>query len=141
HQLGEHLGAADDGNAALLGGFEFRIAGFHRARDHERGGAVEIGWVMANQAADVTGAQALEIGAVLEVAALECVAAGMHHLGDGAHANAAYADDMHEAGLLRIGHVHDERYSLDFTSSSTRSASRFTASTVPIPCDFSAAAL
>ena len=54
----------------------------------------------------------------------------MHDLGDGAHADAADADDMHEAGLLRIGHVHDERYSLDFTSSSTRSASRFTASTV-----------
>ena len=106
HQLGQHLGAADDGDAALLGGFEFRIAGLHRGRDHESGRAVDIGRVVANQAADVAGAQAIEIGAVLEVAALHGVAAGMHHLGDGAHADAADADDMHEAGLLRIGHVH-----------------------------------
>jgi hypothetical protein len=61
---------------------------------------------VADQAADVASAEAIEIGAVLEVAALHGVAAGMHHLGDGAHADAADADDMHEAGLLRIGHVH-----------------------------------
>ena len=67
---------------------------------------LDIRRVVADQAADVAGAQAIEIGAVLQVAALHGVAAGMHHLGDGAHADAADADDMHEAGLLRIGHVH-----------------------------------
>ena len=46
HQLGQHLGAADDGDAALLGGFEFRIACFHCGRDDESGGAVDIGRVM-----------------------------------------------------------------------------------------------
>ena len=45
-------------------------------------------------------AQALEIGAVLEVAPLHVIAAGMHDLGDGAHADAANAHDV-ERGLPR----------------------------------------
>ena len=71
HQLGQHLGAADDGKAALLGRFEFRIAGLHRGGDDEMARAVEVGRVVADQAGDAAGAQALEIGAVLQVAALD----------------------------------------------------------------------
>ena len=70
HQLGQHLGAADDGNAALLGRLEFGVAGLDRARNDEMGGAVDIGGVMADQGLDAMATQALEIGAVLEVAAL-----------------------------------------------------------------------
>ena len=132
HQLGQHLGAADDGNAALLGRLEFGIAGLHRAGDDEMGRAVDIGGVVADQAGDAVGAQALEIGAVLEVAALHVIAAGMHHLGDGAHADAADADDMEQACLVWIGKMHARtlhHYSLIRASSSARSASLLTAST------------
>ncbi len=62
--------------------------------------------VVADQAGDAAGAQALEIGAVLQVAALDLIAAGMHHLGDGAHADAADADDMEQACLIWIGKMH-----------------------------------
>ena len=106
HQLGQHLGAADDGDAALLGSLEFGVARLNRAGDHHVGDAVEVGGVMPDQAADIVRAQAIEIGALLEVAPLHLVAAGVHDLGDGAHADAADADDVHEAGLRRLRHVH-----------------------------------
>src|SRR6185436_14817049 len=65
HQLGKHLGAADDGDAALLGRLELRVAGFHRARDDDIGRAVDIRGVVANQTANTLGAEPFEYGAVL----------------------------------------------------------------------------
>ena len=64
------------------------------------GNAFDIGRVMADQAMNFAGAQAIEISAVFQVAALNGVAAGVHHLGNGAHADAPDAHDMHEAGLV-----------------------------------------
>ena len=55
---------------------------------------------------DAAGAQALEIGAVLQVAALDVIATRVHHLGNGAHADAADADDMEQACLIWIGKMH-----------------------------------
>ena len=51
-------------------------------------------------------AEPREIGALLQVAALHVVAARMHDLGDGAHADTANADDVHEPRLFRLRHVH-----------------------------------
>ena len=108
------------GMPRCCGGFELRIAALHCGRDDETGAPSRLAGSWPIRHADVAGAQAIEIGAVLEVAALDRVATGLHHLGDGAHADAADADDMDEAGHFAIGHVHDERYSLGLTSNPRR---------------------
>ena len=63
--------------------------------------------------ADALGAQALDVGAVLLVAALDGVALGAQDLGDGAHADAADADDVEgpEVAGICMG-----RMPLDFAS-------------------------
>jgi hypothetical protein len=61
---------------------------------------------VAVQASDAAAAQALEIGAVLEVAPLHPIAPGMHDLGDGAHADAADAHDVEQAGFVGRGQMH-----------------------------------
>jgi hypothetical protein len=111
HQLGQHLGAADDRNATLSRGLKFGIAGLNRTRDDEKGSAVDIGGVVTDQAGDALGAKPGEIGAVFEVAALHMKAARMHHLGDRAHADAANADDMEQADSVRLRHLHRDAYS------------------------------
>ena len=74
------------------------------------GRARDVVGVVADQAGDAMGAQALEIGAVLEVAALHAIAAGVHHLGDGAHADAADAHDVEQACLVRVWEMHRRTY-------------------------------
>jgi len=56
-------------------------------------------------------AQALEIGAVLEIAPLHGIAAGMHHLGDRAHADAADPNDMEQTRLVGRRQMHVTTYS------------------------------
>src|ERR671919_735014 len=87
------------------------------------GRAVQIGGIVPDQAGDAVGAQALQIGAVLEVASLHAITARMHHLGDGAHADAADAYDVKQACLVGIREMHGgtlHNYSLLRASSSAR---------------------
>ena len=56
HQLGQHLGAANDGKATLLGRFEFGIAGLDRAGDDEMARAFDVVGIVADQAGDAAGA-------------------------------------------------------------------------------------
>src|SRR5919106_4237104 len=103
------------------------------------GRAVQIGGIVPDQAGDAVGAQALQIGAVLEVASLHAITARMHHLGDGAHADAADAYDVKQACLVGIREMHGgtlHNYSLLRASSSARPASFVTASTGAIALDF-----
>ena len=143
HQLGKHLGAADDGKSLLLGRLELRIARLYRAGNDEMGRAGDIGGVVADQAEDAAGPQAIEIGAVLQVAPLHAIAARVHHFGDRAHADAADADDVEQACLIGVGKTHARtlHYSaLVRASSSARSASLLTASVSAMALPLAAAA-
>src|SRR3990170_3791778 len=53
-----------------------------------------------------TVAHGLEIGAVLEVAPLHAIAARVHHLGNGVHADAADAHDVEQACLVGLWEMH-----------------------------------
>ncbi len=104
HELGQHLGAPDDRQALGARGLEFRIVALHRRRDDDLACADEVHAVMADEDANALGAQTPHIGGILLVAALNAVAFGEQDLGDGAHADAANADDMERPDIA--GHLH-----------------------------------
>ena len=104
HQLGQHLGAADDGQALGARRLQLGVAGLHRAGDDDIARADQVDRIVADEHADALGAQALDVGAVLLVAALHGVAPGVQDLGDRAHADAADAEDVHGAHVG--GHLH-----------------------------------
>src|SRR5437870_2476466 len=98
---------------------------------------------MADEARNALVAQALHIGAVGLVGALHAIAEVEEHLGDAAHADAADADEMHQADCLR--HLHRRLASLNSRTvfpdaiASVRSASNRAA--LGLPTDFAAAAV
>ena len=104
HELGQNLGAADDRQALLAGRLQLHIAVLDGRGEHHRLGPHQIDRVMADEDAQPLVAQAPHIGAVLAVRALHRVAQLGQDLGDGAHADAADADDVErpETG----GHFH-----------------------------------
>ncbi len=104
HQLGEHLGAADDGQAPGACRFELRLPVLTARRDDDRARADEVDWIVPDEHAHALGAQAAHVGAVLLVAALNRIALGEQDLGDGAHADAADPDDVEGPDLA--GHLH-----------------------------------
>jgi hypothetical protein len=106
HQLGQHLGTADYRDAALLRRFELRVARLHCAGNDEIVRILDVSWIVADEAGNAMAAEQLEAGALFQVAALHVVAAGVHHLGDGAHADAANAHDVEQACGLRWGQMH-----------------------------------
>ena len=99
HQLGQHLGAADDGQALGARRLQLGVAGLHGGGDDDVARADEIDRIVADEHADALGAQAPHVGAVLLVAALHRIALGVQDLGDGAHADAADADDVEGADI------------------------------------------
>ncbi len=104
HQLGEDLGAANDRQALGARRIELRVARFHGGGDHDEAGAHQVDRIVPDKHADALAAQAPDVGALLLVAALNRVAFGMHDLGDGAHADAADAEDVNRAHVE--GHLH-----------------------------------
>ncbi len=104
HQLGEDLGAANDGKSFGTRRLELGVAGLHSRRDDDRAGADEVDRIMADEHAHALGAQTPHVGAVLLVAALNRIALRQQYLGDGAHADAANADDVEGPELA--GHLH-----------------------------------
>ncbi len=67
-------------------------------------GADQVDGVMTDEDAHALGAEAADVGAFLLVAALDGVALGEQNLGDGAHADAADADDVERACVA--GYLH-----------------------------------
>ena len=61
---------------------------------------------MPNKYANALGAQPLDVGAFLLVAALDRIALGDENFGNGAHADAANADDVERADVARHLHVN-----------------------------------
>src|SRR5690606_29838331 len=104
HQFGQHLGAANDRQEPFAGGLELGVGFLDRGRDDDDFGGAQILRPVADEALDALLAQALDIGAVGLVGPLHAVAEILQHLGDAAHADAADADEMHQADRLR--HLH-----------------------------------
>ena len=105
HDLGKHLGAANDGQAARAGGVELRIAGFDRARDHDMAGGAEVFRAVADRHRNSLRLQSRYVGAGRLVAALHGDAARVQDFRDRAHADAADADDVNRADAARKPHA------------------------------------
>ena len=86
--------------AAFSSGLVFLIA----VETTTTSAVAEVFGAVADEALDALVAQPLHIGAVGLVGALHAIAEIVQHLGDAAHADAADADEMHEADCLR--HLH-----------------------------------
>ena len=104
HQLGQHLGAPHDWQELLARGNEFRVGFLDRGRHDDDLGLAEVLRLVADEAGDALVAQALHVGAVGLVRALDLIAEVVQHLGDAAHADAADADEMDQPDCLR--HLH-----------------------------------
>ena len=95
HQLGQHLGAADDRNPQLARAQHFRIGGVDsRRRDHHR----RITHILRTVAEKHRGAlclQTLRIGGRLQIRTAHRITQRNQHLSDGTHANPADADKKH----------------------------------------------
>ena len=74
HQLGQHLGAADDRNAPLIGRGDLGIVLLDRGRGHHHRGVAEIVGAVADRDRDAALAQALDDIAFGDVRALHLVA-------------------------------------------------------------------
>ena len=104
HQLSEHLGAANDRNAPRPRGRDLGIVALDRGRDDDDRGGAEIGLVVADEHRRALLAQALDVGVVAEVRALNLMAEIEQHFGDARHADAADPDEMNGADLARQFH-------------------------------------
>ena len=104
HQLGQHLGAAHDGQVAVARFDQFRIVVLHRGGDDDDLRIAEVLRLVADMHVDAALAQAGDVVVVGEVGALHLVAQRRHHLGDAAHADAADADEMDGADVAREFH-------------------------------------
>ena len=105
HQLGQHLGAPDDGNAPRPRLDDLGIVALHRGRNDDHRGGAEVGLVMADKDGRALLAQALDVGVVAQVRALNLMTKVEKHLGDARHANAADADEVDGADLVRQFHA------------------------------------
>ena len=105
HELGQHLGAADDRNSSRAGCGQLRIVAPDRARDDDDRRRAQIGRIVADEHFCAVLAQALDVGVVARVRALHGVPEVDEDLGDARHADAADADEVDGADFLRQFHV------------------------------------
>ena len=101
--LGQHVGPAHHGNARCPRRQHFRIVLPDRRGNDHRARALHVLAAMADEDIGPLLPQALHIGAVGYVRALDLVAHGQHHIGNARHADAANADDMCGAEIERRG--------------------------------------
>ena len=94
HQLSQHLGAADDGDAVLQRQIDFGIAALDRGGGDHHGGVPQILRLVADHHLDAALAQAFDDIAFGNVRTLHLVAQIVHHLGNARHTDAADADEM-----------------------------------------------
>jgi len=94
HELGQHLGARDDGDAEALGFLHLRVVGRNGGGHDRHVGAPDVLGPVAE--GDAGPARPQEVGHLggLEVGPGDGVAHGLEHRGDAAHAGAADADEM-----------------------------------------------
>ena len=82
-------------------GDDFGIVFLHGGGNDDDARLAEIFGLMADGDCDALLAQALDIGVVGQIAALNLVAEIMQDFGDAAHADAADADEMNDADRFR----------------------------------------
>ena len=104
HQFREGFSTADDGEPLLACRFEFRVAGLHRSGNDDVLRADQIDRIMTDEDPDALGAKPADVGAFLLIAALNGKALGEQDLSNGAHADAADADDVECASVA--GYLH-----------------------------------
>jgi hypothetical protein len=104
HQLGQHLGAAHDRQKLLARRLQFGIGLLDRGRDDDHLGVAEVLGLWPTKHSMPLSRRRWTL-APRPGRSPAPVAEIVQHLGDAAHADAADADEMHEADGLR--HLHD----------------------------------
>src|SRR5207244_3368845 len=95
HQLGQHLGAGDDGDAAGAGGADLGVRLAHGAGgDHHVDVVGEVAFAVADGDAAAQLRQAAGDVALFQVGAADAIAQVEQQLGDAAHADAADPDEV-----------------------------------------------
>ncbi|QTK78009.1 hypothetical protein AT6N2_C0037 [Agrobacterium tumefaciens] len=139
HQLGQHFRTANDRQVLFPRRDEFRIALLDRSGNDHDFRITNIISGVADKYFDTLLTQTLHIGAFRLIRALHPVAEIVKHFGNAAHADPAYADEMHKAYGFR--HLHAPTPSFLFLNSctdcpeaiaSTRSASTSAACGLPV---------
>ena len=97
HQLGEHLGARDDRDAALARRVDLHVVARHRGGVDDDVRALHVGGLVAGEDLGAQPLEPLHRVAAPQVGAGDAVAEVEQHLGDAAHADAA---DAHEVDVL-----------------------------------------
>ncbi len=123
HQLGQHLGPAHHGDQPGAGGHDLRVVAADRGGGDDDLRRAEVGGVVPDRDRDAALAQAADVGAVGDVAALHGVAEVVQHLRDAGHADAADADEVDGADAER-----ERPHAATRAWASTRSARRAAAS-------------
>src|SRR5208337_3940260 len=104
HERGEHIGPAEYGQTFFARSLKLRICIFDRGRNNHSGCAFEILSALPNKDLDAFAREAAKICSVFLVAALYSKATRGHNLGDGAHADAANANNMYATAGKRVFH-------------------------------------
>ena len=112
HQLGQHLRAADDRQAARPRLDQLRIVALDRRGDDDDRRVAEILRVVADRDLDAAVAKPLHIVAVGDVGAAHAIVLVGQHLGDAAHADPADPDEMDRTDVARQFHQKVSRAAL-----------------------------
>ena len=107
HQLGQHLGAPDDRQAARPRLDQLGIVALDRRRDDDDRRIVEVLRIVADRDLDPAVAQALHVVAVGDVGAVHAIVLVGENLGDAAHADAADPDEVDRPDVARQFHRQD----------------------------------
>ncbi len=94
HQLGQHVGARDDRQAARDRGAQLGVVRLHRARVDDDLRALDVALVVAGEDAPARGDQAVGDLGRPQVRARHLVAHGEQHLGEAAHPRAPDPDEV-----------------------------------------------
>ena len=103
HELGQHLGALNDGNLAGVGFEHFRIDGADGGAGDDDGGSGDVAGVVAFIDGGAQVGQAVGDRAAAQIGAGDLHAQVEQDLGDAAHADAADADEVRVLGGCEHG--------------------------------------
>ena len=104
HQLGQHFGAPNQGNAALAGRHHLRVGRLHGGGIDDGGDALaDVRGVMADEHPRAQLFQPFGIGRSLGIRPLHRITDLEHDFGDPAHADAADTDEMNRTEVERNG--------------------------------------
>ena len=120
HQLGQHLGAGNDGHVAGAGGDDLRVVGRHGRRHDDHVGIGDVGGRVADLDAHAERAQSVGRDRAANVRAADPIVEIHQQLGDAAHADAADADEVHVARAPEPHHAPAPESAVAIASSRIR---------------------